>query len=75
VAPISILVMVLPMKSFTGNLALIKFLQDGLQNKSQKSANASVPQFAEGYWFTDTMKLRHHWRAREEILRVWNRNI
>jgi len=46
---ISILVMVLPMKSFTGNLALIKFLQDGFQNKSQKNTNASVSQFAEAY--------------------------
>jgi len=47
VAPFSILVMVLPVKSFTGNLALLKFLQDGFQNKSQKNTNASVSQFAE----------------------------
>jgi len=65
VAPISILVMVLPINSSTGNLALMKFLQDGFQNKSQKSTNASVSQFAEAYWFTVTMKVRHHWRGRE----------
>jgi hypothetical protein len=57
--------MVLPMKSCTGNLALIKFLQDGFKNKSQKNRNASVSQSAEAYWFTVTMKVRHHYDPRE----------